>query len=389
LTKASRQPLATEGISICDVAPTLIAGPRMEWVMRNYATKFSEGFDDFPGLPSASRKSLAGLFLGSFDGSIPPAEREASEGKFLSAVRALRAPRAVRDAVEEWYGRIGEWFRCTVPSSPPGYEEVAEAVMFGAKGGRFLENPFLAITTLPPFSSFPPSPSPHRALRDGEPGTIVSSGNAAGLHRRLHEALAGKGARITSLSDAGLAPGQARIERTTIADGPKGHRGKSVDTQRRDLDLSYPRRVEPWLDNTLVGAPPPGFGVLLLGPVFDGKGILDFSTGEKRHVIAHAQKMIALVAESARAVRDGGHLVVVGPSETTGEGLLLLATLRQTVRTFLAEQHFLPAAKTIRVSLLAAPAPREERDLEREVLGILSGEQPPRIEPVPLGHFRP
>jgi hypothetical protein len=85
-------------------------------------------------------------------------------------------------------------------------------------------------------------------------------------------------------------------------------------------------------------------------------------------------------------VRDGGHLVVVGPPETTGEGQLMLAALRQTVRTFLAEQHFLPAAKAVRVSLLAAGA---ERETEREVIAILEGTQAPRVEPVPVGYVRP
>jgi hypothetical protein len=88
-------------------------------------------------------------------------------------------------------------------------------------------------------------------------------------------------------------------------------------------------------------------------------------------------------------VRDGGHLLVVGPSRDTGEGQLLLAALRQTVRTFLAEQHFLPSAKTVRVSLLVAPPGGEYPTLERDVLAILSGAEPPRVEPVPVGHPRP
>ena len=76
LTKAARADLAADGISIADVAPTLIAGPRMEWVMRNYATKFSSGFDDFPGLSPAARKVLTDLFLRSFDGALSAEERE-------------------------------------------------------------------------------------------------------------------------------------------------------------------------------------------------------------------------------------------------------------------------------------------------------------------------
>ena len=196
LAKAARGPLAADGISIADVAPTLIAGPRMEWVMRNYATKFSAGFDDFPALSSAGRKTLTDLFLRSFDGALTAGERAAASGKFLAALRAQKMPKGARERIEAWYGRIGEWFRSTVPAAPPGNEEVAAAVLFAARDGRFLENPFLAITTLPPFSSFPPSPGARKVLSGGEPGALVSTGDAGALHRRLHEcALPEKGPR--------------------------------------------------------------------------------------------------------------------------------------------------------------------------------------------------
>jgi hypothetical protein len=155
------------------------------------------------------------------------------------------------------------------------------------------------------------------------------------------------------------------------------------------MDLSDPRVVEPWLDNALVGAPPPAFIVLIVGATAGGKGVLD-GTGEDRlRFLGNVRKTVTLFAESARAVRDGGHLAVVGPPETTGEGQLLLAALRQTVRTFLAEQHFLPAAKTVRVSLLAGPPSGGERETEREVIAILEGAHPPRVTPVPVGYVRP
>ncbi|MBP2685401.1 MAG: Enoyl-CoA hydratase/isomerase, partial [Deltaproteobacteria bacterium] len=213
LTKTARAELAADRISIVDVAPTLIAGPRMEWVMRNYATKFAAGFDDFPDLFPAIRKDLTDLFLRSFDGALPAEEREASSTSFLAALRSKKMAKGTREEIESWYGRIGEWFRSTVPAAPPGNEEVAEAVLFAAKDGRFLENPFLAITTLPPFSSFPPSPGVLRVLSGGEPGTIVSTGDSGAVHRRLHETFTGKGAAVTSLSDSGLPDGQARIGR--------------------------------------------------------------------------------------------------------------------------------------------------------------------------------
>jgi NAD(P)-dependent dehydrogenase (short-subunit alcohol dehydrogenase family) len=389
LTKAARADLAADGISIADVAPTLIAGPRMEWVMRNYATKFSAGFDDFPGLSAAGRKALTDLFLRSFDGALSAEERAAASGKFLAALQAQKMPKGSREQIEAWFGRIVEWFRSTVPAAPPGNGEVAEAVLFAAKDGRFLENPFLAITTLPPFSSFPPALGPWKALFAGEPGTLVSIGNAGALHRRLHETLSGKEARVTSLSDAELPDGQARITRPAGHPSAKGSRGRAQETQQRALDLSDPRVVEPWLDNTLVGTPPPAFVVLIVGAAGVEKGVLDGSGEDRLRFLGKVRKTVTLFAESARAVRDGGHLVVVGSAETTGEGQLMLAALRQTVRTFLAEQHFLPAGKTVRVSLLAGGGPGAERETEREVIAILEGAQPPRVTPVPVGYPRP
>jgi hypothetical protein len=266
---------------------------------------------------------------------------------------------------------------------------VAEAVLFAAKDGRFLENPFLAITTLPPFSSFPPSPGLSRVLSGGEPGTMVSTGDAGALHRRLHESLSGTGARVTSLSDAELPDGQVRIRRPAGHPSAKGARGRAEETQQRALDLSDPRVVEPWLDNALVGAKPPAFVVLIVGATAGGKGVLDGTGEDRMRFLGKVRKMVTLFAESARAVRDGGHLVVVGSPEPTGEGLLVLAALRQTVRTFLAEQHFLPASKSIRVSLLAGHGPGAERETEREVIAILEGARPPRVEPVPVGYARP
>ncbi|MGA8752576.1 SDR family NAD(P)-dependent oxidoreductase [Candidatus Deferrimicrobium sp.] len=389
LAKAARADLAADGISITDIAPTLIAGPRMEWVMRNYATKFSAGFDDFPALSPAARKVLTEGFLRSFDGAVSSAEREAAAGSFLAALRSQKMAKDARERIESWYGRIGEWFRSTVPAAPPRNEEVAEAVLFAAKDGRFLENPFLAITTLPPFSSFPPSPGPGKVLSGGEPGTMVSTGDAGALHRRLHEALSETGARVTSLSDAELPDGQVRIRRPAGNPSAKGARGRAEQTQQRALDLSDPRIVEPWLDNALVGAPPPAFVVLIVGATAGGKDVLDGTGEDRRRFLEKIRKTVTLFAESARAVRDGGHLVVVGPPETTGEGLLVLAALRQTVRTFLAEQHFLPASKSVRVSLLAGNGPGAGRETEREAIAILEGARPPRVEPVPLGYVRP
>ena len=127
---------------------------------------------------------------------------------------------------------------------------------------------------------------------------------------------------MTSLSDAELPDGQVRISRPAGHPSAKGSRGRTQETQQRALDLSDPRIVEPWLDNTLVGAQPPAFVVLIVGATAGGKGVLDGSGEDRQRFLGKVRKTVTLFAESARAVRDDGHLVVVGPPETAGEGRL-------------------------------------------------------------------
>ncbi len=387
LTRASREELARENVHLTDVAPTLIAGPRMDWVLRNYAARFSAAFDEVPSFSETTRKELTEHFLRSFDGTLHLEGQKSAKAAFLALLRSRKLSGRTRESMEAWYGRIEEWLRSTVPAAPPENAQVAEAVLFAAKDGQFLENPFIAITTLPPFATFPPAQGALRVLAAGEPGLVVSSGNAGPLHRRLHDALARKGARLTSVSDAESPPGHAVIARPVPGSSPKG--GRSRETQHRALDLADARVVEPWMDNTLMGGRPPAFALLLAGTTTGNGNLLAFDTTEKRRTIAHVQKLIALLAESSRAVRDGGHLVVAGPPEGPGESLLLLAALRQAVRTFLAEQHFLLPVKTIRVSFLVSPPAGGEKILEDEVLKILSGGASPRVDPMPVGYVRP
>src|SRR4030066_20563 len=115
LTQALRDTLAADNIVMADVAPSLIAGPRMDWVMRNYAVKFAEQFERIPGMPAAGARSLQDLFVRSFDRSLPPDKKDRAASSFLSAVGASRLSRAARAQMESWYARTCEWFRSTVP----------------------------------------------------------------------------------------------------------------------------------------------------------------------------------------------------------------------------------------------------------------------------------
>ena len=117
--------------------------------------------------------------------------------------------------------------------------------------------------------------------------------------------------------------------------------------------------------------------------------MLGFSPEEKEGFLAHLSKALNAFAESARAVRVNGHVVVVVPPGDSEEGHIVRAAARQMVRTCLAEQHFLPVGKRVRVSLLTAPVAQEEKAFHQRVTDILSGQAPPAVDPVPVGPPRP
>jgi hypothetical protein len=82
-------------------------------------------------------------------------------------------------------------------------------------------------------------------------------------------------------------------------------------------------------------------------------------------------------------------VIVIVPPGDSEEGTLMRVAARQMVRTCLAEQHFLPSGKKVRVSLLSAPGRQGERELPRRVIDILAGQSAPEVEPVPAGPVRP
>ena len=391
LTRALRDSLAGENIVMADVAPSLIAGPRMDWVMRNYAVQFAAQFDRIPALPASQAASLKDLFIRSFDRSLPPNGKEKAAASFLSAVRSSRQPRSARAGMESWYMRTKEWFRSTVPDAPPTNEQVADAVLFGVKNARFLEDRFIGVSSLPPFSSFPPALAPEKRSLAGEHLLVLSAGrteDGASGPGSLAPFLARAGARVTSLQESVTEDGRVSISRP--APETAGSAGKrSSDTFSRELDLSDPRILEPWLDNSLLGGPPPAGAVVFLGTTQADRMFLGFSLEEMERFLSHLSKSLSAFSESTRAVREGGHVIVVIPPPTTEEGRVMRAAARQMARTFLAEQHFLYLGKAVRLSLISPPAVRGEKELFRKIGDILTGQSPPEIEPVPVGPYRP
>jgi NAD(P)-dependent dehydrogenase (short-subunit alcohol dehydrogenase family) len=388
LTLALNDRLAEENIRIADVAPSLIAGPRMDWVMRNYAGKFAEQFGSLRDLRAAEVKILRERFVRCFDRSLPVSERESAAKAFLSAVRGSGQSKGRRGELESWFDRIREWFRSTVPEDPPTNEQVADAVLFAAKNAQFLEDRFVGVSPLPSFRSFPGEIPARRESLAGQPFLSISIGTGAGNPEALSEALKGAGAVVTSLRERISQPGRVEISRPAPGTAASAKR-RPAETLSRDLDLSDPRLLEPWLDNTLLGGPPPAGALLCMGTSTDGKPLPGFGHEEREGFLVHLGKVLNSFAESLRSVREHGNVIVIVPPGDTEEGHLVRAAARQMVRTCLAEQHFLPVGKRMRVSLITAPGPGEDRALSRRVLDILQGEAPPAVDPIPVGHPRP
>ncbi|OGP35401.1 MAG: hypothetical protein A2X88_02880 [Deltaproteobacteria bacterium GWC2_65_14] len=385
-----RKGLAADGIRIVDVAPSLIAGPRMDWVMRNYAVQFAAQFGRIREMGAAERKKIEELFIESFDRSSPASRREKAAAAFLSAVAESRMPKAVRSEMESWYGRAKEWFRSTVPAAPPTNEQVADAVLFGAKNASFLEDPFLGVTSLPAFSSFPPSAAARKGPLAGASFLVLSIGPVQrnGAATGCAQALLREGAGVTTIVESAGEPGKVEIGRTSPDPGGARRKGGSEPISR-EMDLSDPRVLEPWLDPSLLGGPPHSGAVLFAGRSSAEPSLLRFDAEDRERFLSHLGKILSAFTEAMRSIQEDGSLVVTAPSPRTEEGQAIRAALRQMVRTALAEQHFLVGGKRVRISLIPEPEERGEKEFLRKVLEILSGQAPPVVEPVPVGPTRP
>ncbi len=391
LTAAVRDFLEADRVVMADVAPSLIAGPRMDWVMKNYAVQFAAQFERIPALSPSKAASLKESFVRSFDRSLPPEEMEKAAASFLSSVRSSRQSRSARAAMESWYGKTKEWFRSTVPDFPPTNEQVADAVLFGGKNASFLEDRFIGVASLPSFTSFPPAPAPERRSLAGGHFLVLSVGrteDGGSIPASLASFLARAGARVTSLAESAAEEGRVVISRPSPEPGRVSGK-KPPEPFLRDLDLSDPRILEPWLDNSLLGGPPPAGAVVFLGTTHADRNFLGFSLEEMERFLSHLTRTLCVFAESTRAVREDGHVIVVIPSPGTEEGGVVRAAARQMARTFLAEQHFLYLGKPVRLSLLSSPGGGDGKDLFRKIGDILTGRSPSEIEPVPVGPRRP
>ena len=84
------------------------------------------------------------------------------------------------------------------------------------------------------------------------------------MGEELKTHLSRTGAQVTSLLESSESPGTVELLRDPPGVG--GPRKKEARERIvREIDLSDPRVLEPWLDSSLLGRPPHGGAVLLVG----------------------------------------------------------------------------------------------------------------------------
>lgn len=391
LTLALKDPLADENIFMADVAPSLIRGPRMDWVMRNYSETFSAQFDRIPGLKPVDRNKFRDQFAISFERKHKAQKREKAAAAFLDALRESKLPRSTRTEMESWYGKIQEWFRSTVPEYPPTNAQVADAVLFGAKNAEFMEDRFISVSSLSSFVSFPPEQKGRERPLAGNSFLVIYTGTPGLSGSELSpigRAITQANGQVTQIVDSTVSPGQVHIIRPA-AESRQAQGTPSFERFSREMELAEPRLIEPWFDNTLLGGPQNAGVVIRIGGIAPEKSILSLSIEEMEGFLQYLSKILSLFGESLRTAEEKGHVVMIVPSPSTEEGHLIRAAVRQMVRTALAEQHFLYPAKRVHISLLTEPELSREEEFCGQVTDILSGRAPSLVEEISVGPMRP
>ncbi len=390
---------------MADVAPSLIAGPRMDWVMRNLSpVKFAEQFEGkSPAIrrrrPGPSRKH----FVRSFDRTLPAGKKLEKDRRRIASFPPWE-PGGLPEggARGAWSRGTGngcrEWFRSTVPDAPPTNGQVADAVLYGVKNARFLEDRFLGRHRTPVlFLASPPPPGAKKRPLLAEETFFVLS---VGSRQQDDSAPASLAASLDPGGSTGHFPsgfprrehGSGVENRASLLPVP-GRSGWPEEGRARPSPGKWisrtPRILEPWLDNLLPSGGPfrPAGAVLFLGTTAAGRPCSPSRPDERGN--SSSAPYDSPWASSPNLPGLSGRTdtsIVVLPPPSTEEGHVIRAAARQIVRTALAEQHFLILGKTGPVQpRFPACRPGGAEDVGSGVLGSSPVRHPPEIEPVPVG----
>jgi NAD(P)-dependent dehydrogenase (short-subunit alcohol dehydrogenase family) len=307
-------PLRPYGISIADVRPSLIDGPRFAWVAKNYAEHFRRcGVAD--------------------PGSDP---------------------------------KIRAWFERLVPAAAPGPDEVAEAVLFAGRRGLAGSGQEMAVSTLPVMPADRPADEDRACCRPGATVVIVTTARAAAEIDRAGSLAAwcleqGSERVVVAADDAMIARLRRRLSRGApdspwwnLPIAPPGNGRLEI----LPIDPASAASVADLFQglgaaDTVVHVPgAPEAAERFLGfPAEPSLADLDEAAIEQRYrehqrslsLFLERQVTAALIVarEAARSLRPGGSLVVSSAAARTPEAILAAEAQRQIIRVAAEEFRLL------------------------------------------------
>jgi NAD(P)-dependent dehydrogenase (short-subunit alcohol dehydrogenase family) len=308
------------GIFVADIQPSLIDGPRFEWVAKNYAEHFRRH--------------------GAADPSSDPA--------------------------------IREWFRRLVPAQAPRQEDVAEAVSFAARRGLTGSGQGIAVSTLPVARA---AANGNGTPRPGRTAVIVASGRTtaeidragalaawcleAGSRRVVVAADDGMMARlIPHLSKGAAGSPWWNLPIAPEGDGRLEIRGVDPTSASSVADLfaaigetdtvayvpGAPRSVERFV---LFPADPALSG---LEPAAVEERYRDHQRALSIFLDRHVTAGLIVARQAARSLAPAGALLISPLQARTPEAILSTEALRQIVRTATEEYRLLGSERRVSLS---------------------------------------
>ncbi len=328
-SQALAQAMLPFSVSVVDVQPCLVEGPRLRWVADNYERHFRR-------LGFAEPREHAGL---------------------------------------------QEWFRRMIPKRPPTHTEAAEVVYLAASQGAFHTGRGLSVSTLPDeddgeelYERSTERPS----LKGGEALLFLGGAGAGDLQRARAMVEGWRSQGVTRVVILGSEEGRARWMETMRTG--EGVEYRSVDLADEALVVAAVGELPPLVAAAwLSGSPRPGerflefpaLPELALLPT-DEREMRMRACGDAAHRFAEEN-----VVRPVLALREGlGRLLpeapflVVGPGGRSPEGRVIQRALQQMVRIAHAEWALLGVGKPVVMARPPAAAARLSRWVVQQGQGL-------------------